>query len=369
MVGERSNVVGGVLAFFAGVIGIYFSGMILFPTPMDFTSITNLGALSITDLENFKNVLTTWCVSQFSSPALYASLGNMLTVLFLFQFSSPALFESYGNLLIFTALSQMSPAVLYGGFWTILAFVSSTGVLLLSYLFVSGKEAKIAIMSLIGLGAVETISGLFGKQNMVIMGGILAIIATVFGITAWSSLTAEKPAAKVEVKKVEKAPKKKAKKAKTTSKRVAVKPPVTAEPVKVVSVPKIQRANMEVARIEGVGPVYGSRLDKEGIKTIADLAKASVDRVASIAQVSPQKAQKWIQMADILCLDEVDQNAAELLVMGAGVTSRRDLANKNADILYEQMQSALRMGKVPLPKGWSFTKSDVEKWINAAKGK
>ena len=164
-------------------------------------------------------------------------------------------------------------------------------------------------------------------------------------------------------------PEKKAKKVKPSKKKVAAKPPKKAKPVPVVAPAKMPRAKMEVARVEGVGPVYGSRLDKEGISTIADLAKVTADKVASIAQVSSQKAQKWIQMADILCLEEVDQNAAELLVTGAGVTSRKDLANKNADRLYEQMQSALRMGKVPVPKGWSFTKSDVEKWINAAKGK
>jgi predicted flap endonuclease-1-like 5' DNA nuclease len=369
MVGERSSVVGGLLAFFAGFIGVYFSGVSLFPTPIDLTPISNLGAFSFANLENFKALLTLWCISQFSSPVTYASLGNLLTVLFLLQFSSPVLFAGYGHILTFTALLQLSPTVLYGGFWAILALVSSIGVLLLAYLLVSGKEDRIAIIGLICLGALETVSGLFGKQNIIAIGGILAIIAAVFGVLAWRALTTEKPIAKVEAKKVVKAPEKKAKKVKPLKKKVAVKPPKKAKPVPVVAPTKVARAEMEVARIEGVGPVYGTRLNKEGISTVAALAKASVDKVASIAQVSPQKAQKWIQMADILCLENVDQNAAELLVTGAGVTSRKDLANKNADRLYEQMQSALRMGKVLVPKGWSFTKSDVEKWINAAKGK
>nr|MDO8082968.1 DUF4332 domain-containing protein [Candidatus Freyarchaeota archaeon] len=359
MAGERSSVVGGLLAFFAGLIGVYFSGVALFPTPIDLTPVANLGLLSFTNLENFKTLLTLWSLYQFSSPVLYASLGNLLTVLSLLQFSSPVLYASYGNLLTFMALLRLSPSVLYGGFWTILGLVSGAGVLLLAYPLAAGKGARVVIVGLIGLGAVEIISGFYGKQNMIVIGGVLAIIAAVFGVLVWRAVRTEKPTARVEAKKVAKVPEK--------AKRV--KPPTKAKAVAVAAPAKVPRAKMDAARIEGVGPVYGSRLDKERIRTIADLAKASVDKVASVAQVNPQKAQKWIQMADILCLEEVDQNAAELLVMGVGVTSKKDLANRNSDRLYEQMQSALRMGKVPVPKGWSFTKSDVEKWINAAKGK
>lgn len=380
MAGERSIVLGGILAFFAGLIGVYFNGTALFPNPIDLTPVANLSPLFLTDLETFKTLLTLWCIYQFSSPILYASLGNLLTVSFMLQFSSPALYASYGNIITLTALLQLSPSALYGGLWNTIGLLSSAGIILLSYLLIVGRQAKIVTLCLVALGALEIISGLFGKQNIIVIGGALAIIASVFGVLTWSAAVTEKPVekpiAKVKAKKAEKVPKK-AKKAKPAKKRVVEKPPkeivVEKPPAKakpVVAAPaKLPRATMAVAQVEGIGPVYGSRLDREGIKTISDLAKASPDKVASIAQVTPQKAQKWVQMADILTLESVDQNAAEILVTGAGVTSKKDLANRNADRLYEQMQSALRMGKVPVPKGWSFTKSDVEKWINAAKTK
>ena len=71
----------------------------------------------------------------------------------------------------------------------------------------------------------------------------------------------------------------------------------------------------------------------------------------------------------ILLLESLDEEAAELLVLGAGVKSPEDLARRNADNLYDQITSALKMGKVEIPKSYHFTKKDVEKWINAAKKK
>ena len=53
MAGERSSVTGGLLAFFAGYIGVYFSGIILFPS-------------------------TFWDLLQFSLAGVYGSFWNFL---------------------------------------------------------------------------------------------------------------------------------------------------------------------------------------------------------------------------------------------------------------------------------------------------
>ncbi len=52
-----------------------------------------------------------------------------------------------------------------------------------------------------------------------------------------------------------------------------------------------------LAAIDGIGPVYQSRLTQSGIADMADLAKASPDSVAEAAGVSAGRARDWISQA------------------------------------------------------------------------
>ena len=52
-----------------------------------------------------------------------------------------------------------------------------------------------------------------------------------------------------------------------------------------------------VAIINGIGPVYEERLNRAGIRDVADLAKAGPDRVAEAAGVSANRARDWIAQA------------------------------------------------------------------------
>lgn len=296
MAGERSSVTGGLLAFFAGYIGVYFSGIILFPS-------------------------TFWDLLQFSL------------------------------------------AGVYGSFWNFLGFAAGAGVLLLSYPLAAGKWIRGVTLGLLALGALETISGFYSWYSMTVVGGVLALAGSVFGGLVWRAAGAEKPPAEVEA--VEK-PKVKAKAEKPLA---AKKPTAKARAVVKEIPPGVPRSEVLVSQIEGIGPVYGSRLEKAKVSTLSDLAKASVSKVASAARINKKRAEQWIRMAKILLLESLDEEAAELLVLGAGVKSPEDLARRNADNLYDQITSALKMGKVEIPKSYRFTKKDVEKWINAAKKK
>lgn len=52
-----------------------------------------------------------------------------------------------------------------------------------------------------------------------------------------------------------------------------------------------------LAAIDGIGPVYESRLSDSGIPDMAALAKASPDSVAEAAGVSAGRARDWISQA------------------------------------------------------------------------
>ncbi|MEM3562094.1 MAG: DUF4332 domain-containing protein [Candidatus Freyarchaeota archaeon] len=316
MAGERLSVAGGVIAFLAGFTGIYFSGTLLFP---NLTPITNLLQLPVSDL-----------------------LG------------------SYGTTLMDIVFLQLSFILLsssYGGFWHMLGLLSGAGILLLSYPLTAGKWVRGVIVGLIGLGAIELFSGISGSANILAVGGGLAVVGGLLGVGVWRAARYEKPeveAARVEV---------------PAKKVVAEKPEKKVERAAKIVPTGVPRAQLQISQVEGIGPVYASRLEKAEIRTLSQLANSSVDKVASAAKVNKKEAEKWIRIANLLLLDILDEEAAEIMVVGAGVTSLKDLAERKPDELYEQMQAALKMGKVAIPKGYSFTKQDVEKWVNAAKRK
>jgi predicted flap endonuclease-1-like 5' DNA nuclease len=49
--------------------------------------------------------------------------------------------------------------------------------------------------------------------------------------------------------------------------------------------------------VEGIGPVFASRLQAAGIGSVAALGTASPDRVAETASVSVARAKTWIERA------------------------------------------------------------------------
>jgi hypothetical protein len=227
----------------------------------------------------------------------------------------------------------------YGSSWNIIGMVVSLGVLILSLPMMAGKWLRGVTLGILVLGVLEIIFGITSWYWMTSLGGVMAVIGALFGIYIWRVIGI---------------------KPKVVPKKVVEKPP------KVVKRP---RTSMPVAEIEGIGRVYATRLKKENVGTVSKLSRASITKVASTAKVKEAKAKIWKQMANILLIEEIDEEAAELLVVGAGVTSPKDLASRKADELYSQMQNALKAGKVEIPKGYKFTKTDVGQWIKHAKVK
>ncbi|MGQ9723211.1 MAG: DUF4332 domain-containing protein [Candidatus Jordarchaeum sp.] len=272
--------------------------------------------------------------------------------------SQTGIFGIYEDILISLVLAQLYATILpsmQGGFWIILGLVSGAGVLTLSYPLAAAKWVKGVVIGIIILGAIEIISGIFANYIVASLGGGLAIIGSIFGIATWRMLKVEKPAVEAEVEK--------------PTREEAAKKPRAAKAVAAKAPKPVPRAKLGLAQVEGIGPVHATRLQNAKIETLSQLANSSPDEVSTAARVNKKKAEMWINMAKLLLLDEIEEEEAELMVVGARVTSLEDLAKRKPDELYEEMQSAMKMGKVAVPKGYSFTKKDVENWISAAKRK
>jgi polyhydroxyalkanoate synthase subunit PhaC len=53
----------------------------------------------------------------------------------------------------------------------------------------------------------------------------------------------------------------------------------------------------EIDAVDGIGPVYATRLRASGLRSISDLARATPDTVAEAAGVSGARARSWIDQA------------------------------------------------------------------------
>ena len=51
----------------------------------------------------------------------------------------------------------------------------------------------------------------------------------------------------------------------------------------------------DVEAVDGVGPTYAERLRAAGMRTVAQLAESDPETVADAADVSPDRAEKWIR--------------------------------------------------------------------------
>lgn len=64
--------------------------------------------------------------------------------------------------------------------------------------------------------------------------------------------------------------------------------------------PAFRKSSVNVDLIEGVGPVFASRLSTAGLGTVSALSGSAADVVAEAAGVSTKRAQAWIDRADEL---------------------------------------------------------------------
>jgi predicted flap endonuclease-1-like 5' DNA nuclease len=124
-----------------------------------------------------------------------------------------------------------------------------------------------------------------------------------------------------------------------------------------------------VIDIAGIGPAYSAILQEEAdIRTTEDLLhKGATPKLrAALAEqtgLSEKLLDKWVRRADLMRIDGVGEEYGELLDCG-GVEGVADLANCNADTLYEKlrMANATRRLVQRLPSA-----AEIKDWIAQAK--
>lgn len=132
--------------------------------------------------------------------------------------------------------------------------------------------------------------------------------------------------------------------------------PVKMEPTKIITpyAPSANEVNLsmkgyEIETLEGVGPKTGVSLRGVGIETIADFlvrahSPAQRAEIASDVAVRPKMVDSWASMSDLLRINGVDHQAAELMHK-SGINSVTDLSTQNATTFIAQMEATNNAGK------------------------
>jgi len=137
--------------------------------------------------------------------------------------------------------------------------------------------------------------------------------------------------------------------------------------VPAVEKPAAPLTDLPIESIEGIGPIYGGKLRKAGIPTVAEMLAADPENVAEICDVNVEQAERWIAMSRFSWLDTVSEEDAEAIVFATGMDDLKSLAEASADNLYKKIKAALAEGDVRVPAGYKFSVEQIQKWIDEAK--
>ncbi len=125
---------------------------------------------------------------------------------------------------------------------------------------------------------------------------------------------------------------------------------------------------MNVKEIEGIGPVFASRLTDKGVRTTDALLRegrtpAGREQLAEMTDVSAGTILEWVNRADLMRVKGVGSEYSDLLEM-AGVDSVPELARRNSVNLHEAIVRANEAKPVVrrLP-----TQNAVFHWVEQAK--
>ena len=133
-----------------------------------------------------------------------------------------------------------------------------------------------------------------------------------------------------------------------------------------VLLPQPGTKQLPIETIEGIGQAYGEKLREGSIEWVEDLALTTPDNVMKLTGVNESHAKKWIAMARLTWLDDVSNEDAECIVLGAHITSIEELAVADPDNLYNKVSNAEKFGRVQVPQGYTLSKDKVRKWIASA---
>lgn len=124
----------------------------------------------------------------------------------------------------------------------------------------------------------------------------------------------------------------------------------------------------KIEEIEGVGPAFAEKLAAAGIKSVANLLEKCATRkgraaVAEATGISDKLVLKWTNHADLMRIDGVGPEFAELLE-AAGVDTVKELRNRNAENLAKAMADKNEEKKLTRV---TPSAERVGKWIAEAK--
>ena len=139
-------------------------------------------------------------------------------------------------------------------------------------------------------------------------------------------------------------------------------------------VPKVRKRRTQahldqnIMAIEGIGPVYGQRFRRAGVRTIDDLLREGYDRsgryyLAKEVGVSASTVLRWVYRADFFRIVGIGKQYSSLLE-SSGVDLVSDLSRRNTEKLYERLKKTnRRKNLVRRTPPYSM----VEDWIESAK--
>jgi len=108
----------------------------------------------------------------------------------------------------------------------------------------------------------------------------------------------------------------------------------------------------KIEEIEGVGPKFAVRLAAAGVTTTGELlarcaTPAGRKELSAAAEIRPDLVLKWANMADLLRIDGMSGQSAELLKK-SGVDTVKELAQRNAANLHAKITEVNSGRKVAL---------------------
>jgi predicted flap endonuclease-1-like 5' DNA nuclease len=100
----------------------------------------------------------------------------------------------------------------------------------------------------------------------------------------------------------------------------------------------------KLTEIEGVGPVYSSKLQAAGIATVEALLEAGATpqgrkELEEKTEIGHKLILEWVNLADLMRVKGVGEEYADLLEE-AGVDTVKELRNRNPENLYKALLAA-----------------------------
>jgi predicted flap endonuclease-1-like 5' DNA nuclease len=129
-------------------------------------------------------------------------------------------------------------------------------------------------------------------------------------------------------------------------------------------------ADYKIEEIEGIGAVYGPKLQTLGIKTVAELLEKGKTpkgrkELSEITGIDGTLILKWVNMADLFRVKGIGPEYSELLE-NAGVDTVKELRHRVPENLHAKLAEVNAAGGKPLVRALPSLKA-VQSWIEEAK--